>query len=770
MFMGKGHKAKCGFPVQPGQFFAFSSPVRRRLARVAWGISLALGGFGVAGCAKPKIDNVLIITLDTTRADHLGAYGFTLARTPNIDRLAREGVRFSDAISAAPITLPSHSTIFTGLLPPAHGVRDNGSYALGDGVTTLAERFLAAGYRTQAFVSALVLNRRYNLNQGFEGYDDDLWAEDEPPLFMIRSRSAPKTAERAIQWFEGWHREETKKPFFVWVHFFDPHQPNDPSMAEQTKSPSAYDAEIAVADEGVGLLLAELQKLGALDRTLVVLTADHGESLGQHGEKTHAVFIYDATVHIPLIVRAPGLFPKGKVYSGPVRSEDIAPTVLAALKLPGGAEMQGIDLLPAVRGTVPPPDLPQYSESLTSEVGFGMAPLYGVRKGGWKWIRAPRPELYDLLKDPNELANRMPAEARRGSVLDGELEKILEASRVFESRYATGAKPNPMDKETEETLRALGYLAPRGERDSMSGIDPKDGMVLYQKVEDARHLAQNNRWPEAEKLLREILAVTPRNVTCWNILALARLRQKDALGGRDAYRHSLAISPDQARVYSMLGTIAMVLGDLEEAEKEFHRALAISPGFVEALSNLGMIAALRGDPSKAQEWNEKALALDPTFPRAYRRLADLAYEREEWDRALANYRKVIEIAPSDFASLVQAGNSARRLGQPVAAEGYFQRAAKLRPDSWVPGYNLACLKATGGDAPGALAELERLVAPGGADFHRTDLLDQDVDLAAVRALPGFSGLRRRAAEAERRIDADGQSGIDDSAELTSGLP
>lgn len=758
-----GHKGKCGHWVEPGHLLR---AYIQGLIRAAGVLAFGFLGLVLAGCARPKIENVLIITLDTTRADHLGAYGFALARTPNIDRLAKEGVLFSDAVSAAPITMPSHSTIFTGLLPPSHGVRDNGSYALGDGATTLAERFLAAGYRTQAFVSALVLNRRYNLNQGFQGYDDDLWAEDEPQLFMIRSRSAPKTAERAVRWFEGWNREKEKKPFFVWVHFFDPHQPNDPALAEQAKSPSAYDAEISVADQGVGMLLDELKKVGALDKTLVVLTADHGESLGEHGEKTHAIFIYDATVRVPLIVRAPGAVPAGKVYAGPVRSEDIAPTVLSALQLPGGAEMQGFDLLPAVRGEVPPPDLPQYSESLTSEVGFGMAPLYGIRRAGWKWIRAPRPELYDLKGDAKELVNRMPEQARRGAALDGELQKILDDSR----RHAIAAKQNPMDKETEETLRALGYLAPAGEKEGMGGIDPKDGMPLYQKLEDARHLAQNNRWPEAEKSLREILAITPRNVTCWNILALARLRQRDAEGGRDAYRHSLAISPDQARVYSMLGTIAMLQGDLEGAKKEFDRALAISPGFVEAMSNLGLIAALEGDRAKAQALNEKALALDPSFPRAYRRLADLAYEKGEWGRALANYKKVIKVASSDFASLVQAGNSARRLSQPAEAEKFFRKAGKLRPDSWVPGYNLACLKATRGDAPAALAELEKLAAPGGPGFHRLDLLDRDADLVAVRPLPGYPALRQKVLAAEREFAKGLHEDKEEAVELTSSLP
>ncbi|MGH7488170.1 MAG: sulfatase, partial [bacterium] len=217
--------------------------------------------------------NVLLVTLDTTRADHLGCYGFPLARTPRLDALAKEGVRCSNDISAAPITLPSHSTILTGLYPPAHGVRDNGSYALGDDAVTLAERLKRAGYRTQAIVSALVLNRRYNLVQGFEGYDDDLWSEDEPKLFMIRSRPGEKTAARAASWLSGWAkaaRPESRRPFFLWMHLFDAHQPYRVTAAERVLFPSAYDAEIGVLDRSVGRVLDELKELDVLDDTLVI--------------------------------------------------------------------------------------------------------------------------------------------------------------------------------------------------------------------------------------------------------------------------------------------------------------------------------------------------------------------------------------------------------------------------------------------------------------------------------------------------------------------
>src|SRR5262249_19113815 len=285
-------------------------------------------------------------TVDTLRADRLGCYGFGLAHTPAIDGLAHEGVRCADAASSAPITLVAHSSIMTGLFPPAHGVRDNGNYALGPDAVTLAERLSAAGYRTGAFVSAAVLARRYGLDQGFDVYDDDLWAEDEPPLFMIRERPGSRTADRALAWLDQWNADGRPKPFFLWTHFFDPHQPYEPhSLDLAALAPTASDAEIPEADRAVGRILDWRRRRHPLDDTLTVFTGDHGESLGEHGEPTHGIFIYDATIHVPLIWRLPGVFPAGRTYAGPVRHVDIVPTILAVLGLDGGKGMQGVDLL-----------------------------------------------------------------------------------------------------------------------------------------------------------------------------------------------------------------------------------------------------------------------------------------------------------------------------------------------------------------------------------------------------------------------------------------
>lgn len=697
------------------------------------------------GCGRAPDTNILLITVDTLRADRLGCYGYRAARTTFIDTLAAEGVRCTNAATAAPITLPSHASILTGLYPPAHGVRDNGAYALGPGAVTMAERFHGSGYVTQAFVSALVLNRRYGLGQGFDGYDDDLWSEDAPPTFMIRDRPAPRTADRVVSWFENWDGTPDAPPFFVWVHFFDPHQPYEPSLREQLRTLTPYDAEIAAVDLAVGRILGTLEDLGALDSTLVVFTSDHGESLGEHGEKTHGIFIYDATIRVPLILRLPTLFSPGAEYHGPVRTVDIMPTVLSVLKLDPGPT-QGVDLVPSLTGDRPPVELPQYCESLLSESGFGMAPLYGVRSGGWKWIRAPRPELYNLEGDPGELVNLHDSSPDLSLSLDGALSDILESSRLV----AVESADNPIDSETEEMLQALGYLDPKADRDARAGLDPKDGIRYRNMLEDARHLAQQGRWAESEAAARALLAEMPSNTSARNVLALTLLRQ-DRLGeAREVYLESLAREPRQSRVHVMLGNIALLEGELDRAEAHYLDAIEITPSFVEATANLGVIAALRGDDDEAEAWYRQAVAVDPTFPRVYRRIGDLYWDRGQFAEALASYRKALARMPNDYLALVQAGGSARRVGDSDAAARYYRQAQEVRPDAWIPSYNLACLEAVSGDPEAALAALREAVDRG---LRSPAQMERDPDLESLRSLPAFHAIVARIRTASR-IPAD----------------
>jgi arylsulfatase A-like enzyme/tetratricopeptide (TPR) repeat protein len=672
--------------------------------------------------------NVLLLTIDTLRADRVGAYGARTARTPALDRLAAEGLRATNAVAAAPITMPSHASLLTGLFPPAHGVRDNGSAALPDEIVTLAERLRDAGYTSHAFVSAVVLNRLYGLDQGFATYDDDLWGEDAPSLFMIRERRAARTADRFLEWFARWRAEPDRRPFFAWVHFFDPHQPLEPNAEDSEGAASAYDAEVTGADRATGRVIESLRTAGLLDETIVVATADHGESLGEHGEATHAVFVYEATVRVPFIVRYPRRLPAGGSYHGAVRHVDFVPTLLGMLGLPAADGLQGTDLTAAWAGDAAAPSLPQYSESMLSELGFGMAPLFAVRKDRFKFIRAPKPELYDLVADPGELRNLYGSDPRRAVALDGEIERILRSARI------KGPQESPMTRETLEALQSLGYLAPGGERRAMRGIDPKDGIHIYARLEEARDAARRRKWPEAESLVRSILAELPDHVAARNVLGLTLVRQRRYEEARQAYLESLASEPDQFRVHAMLGSLSLIERQLDDAKRSFDEALRRNPRFVEAMLNLGLIASLGGDQQAAEQWYKRAESADPGLPATARRFGDLYFEQGRYREALTYYDRALELSPQHFQAMVQAGNSARRLGDAARAADSFERAARLRPDSWIPWYNLACLRATGGDLDGALAALGESLNRGLRD---ADLLYTDQDLAALRADPRF---------------------------------
>jgi choline-sulfatase len=686
--------------------------------------------------------NVLLVTIDTLRADRLGCYGFGLARTANLDRLAREGVRCANDATVAPITLPAHTSILTGLYPPAHGIRDNGAYAVSDSVVTLAERLKAAGYETQAFVSAAVLDRRYNLGQGFDGYDDDLTSENEPQLFMIRDRPAPRTASRVVRWLTAWG-SRPHRPFFLWVHFFDPHQPYEPHTRQAPLSATPYDAEITTADEGVGTLREKLTALGQLDNTLLVVTADHGESLGEHEEKTHALFIYDATIHVPLLWRYPAALPAGKVYDAPVSAVDITPTILSALDLPGDKAVQGLSLWQALRGKAAAPHRPQYCESLLAQVGFGMAPLFGLRADGFKLIRAPRPELYDLANDPRELTNLLaaiptppPAAAQRSQAMGAALDELLADS----ARRAPPQGPSILDRESQEMLMALGYLAPSGERAAVAGMDPKDGIKLYNSLEEARHHAQRNDWAGSKVRLEALIDESPRNTSALNILALAEAHLGDDKAAERTYEASLAIDPKQFRVQGLLGQMALMRGDLDLAASRYKQALALTPGFSEAMGYLSYIAERQGKAAEAKEWLVRAEAADPAFARIYRRLGDLDFLRGDYRGALLHYQRLLAGLPEHFVGLMQASLSAHHLHDEVSANAYLDKAERARPDSWLPHFNRACYRVEAKDPEGALAALTQAAANGLNDVAQ---LDDNDTFAALRHLPAFLALRQQ---------------------------
>jgi choline-sulfatase len=530
------------------------------------------------------------VTIDTLRADRLGAYGDTAARTPNLDRLARESVVFEKAYSPAPITLPAHASLMTGLLPPAHGVRGNGTFALGEGPRTLAEALAAKGWQTAAFVGAFPLARRFGLARGFAHYDDTM--PRAPGIhFEFAERRAPEVVAAARAWLAA-----HPGPTFLWVHVFDPHAPYDPPAP--FAGGDGYRGEIAAVDAALGPLLADWEARGP---ALTVVTADHGEAFGEHGEESHSLFVYDTTLHVPLLVRGPGLAPRRA--PGPVSLADVGATVLAAV---GAEGLPGRDLLKDGAAE------PLYAETLAPRLEFGWSDLRSLRDGRLKYVRAPRAELYDVEADPGETRDLAPTRVADANRLEGALQALL--ARTGERSGSRAADP-----EAAERLRALGYVqGPGGEG---SGADPKD------KVEVARRIARAaGPFPDqaaAARVYGEIAALDPGNPLVEMRLADALLRSGRAAESLAPFRRVVAGKPRSADPYVGLATALAELGRLPEAERVLSDALGVEPASGQVHFNLGEIARARGDLAAARDAYGKA-ARDPAVrERAQARLATL---------------------------------------------------------------------------------------------------------------------------------------------------
>jgi arylsulfatase A-like enzyme len=435
------------------------------ILRATFTVWLLAAGVTAAACrmALAMPHGVVLITLDTTRADYLGVYGSTHAATPNINSLATRAVVFEQAMTVAPLTLPAHSSLFTGLLPPRHGVRDNAD-ALARHHVTLADLLRRRGFQTAAFVSSAILMADRGLASGFETYDDR--RASSRAIAGGLQRPANETVDAALTWLEGRH----DKPFFLWVHLYDPHAPYDPPEPFRTAyRDNPYAGEIAFADAEVGRLTVFLEARGLLDHTAVILTADHGESLHEHGEAAHGIFLYQSVVHVPLIVRAPGL--TAQRVAAVTRMVDVMPTILDLVGVDGPAtNLDGISLIATMRGTASP-DLDAYAES-QYPLEFGWSPLRSLRNGRFKLIAAPRPELYDVESDPAELHDLFRTRPALGRAM---------ARRLVEMEHAAtgthGASDSSPAPEVAQRLAALGYVAPGPAAASTargSLPDPKD--------------------------------------------------------------------------------------------------------------------------------------------------------------------------------------------------------------------------------------------------------------------------------------------------------
>lgn len=675
--------------------------------------------------------NVLLVTIDTLRADHLGCYGNAGAHTPVLDALASRGVRFGTAIAHAPITGPSHASILTGLTPLRHGVRNNSDYVLPKTVPTLPETLAHAGYRTAAFVSGFPLEKRFGYNRGFETYDDAFPHGNDPRRAPYVERPADQTTSRAVRWLDG--RAGDGAPWFLWVHYYDPHSPYEPPPEYAARfATHPYDGEIAFVDAQLGVLLARIETLGLASRTVVLVTADHGESLGEHGEATHGIFVYDATLKVPWIIAGPGV-PAGRTTSVVGRGIDIAPTLLDYTRQPIAKAIEGRSMRPAIEGR-PMSDEPAYAESLFASLHLRWAPLYAWRTSRWKLIDAPRPELFDVQDDPRELRDRATEEGAR-----------VEAFRRPLRAALTTQTPDAVmtvDAEAAERLRALGYIGggtPWSPGMASSRRDPKDALPLVSHLERGMEMARIDP-AAAVRELTAVLQEAPEAV-------LPRRYRAVALGVLGRYEEAIADMRAIEKVGALTAEDLVVLGDslrlagrTAEALVALDKASALQPQLIPPWLTRADALIKGGKTAEAAEAYQKVLAISPEHSEALRGLGDLALIRGDLQAAAGFFGRVLATAPNDAGAMVKLGVVRMRTGQRDDAVALFRKVIDADQKNGEALLYMAGAMAASGRNADAVPYFERALATGmrtpmvltGLGMTRLELGDEAGALAALR--------------------------------------
>jgi choline-sulfatase len=656
--------------------------------------------------------NVVVVTLDTTRADHIGAYGARGIETPAVDRLAKEGVLFEQAESVTPLTLPAHSSIFTGKFPPEHGVRDNGGFFLGPEQVTLAEVLRERGYRTGAFIAAFVLDSKWGLNQGFETYFDDfdIAKAREVSLSAIQ-RPGNEVVDKALPWIE----QVKNQRFFAWIHLYDPHTPYRPPEPFQTRYKNhPYNGEIAFADSQVGRVVQLLHSLGLYERTIFIVLGDHGESLGDHGESTHGFFIYESVNHVPFLVRAPFSLTQGRRVADPVREVDVMPTILDLLGVEPPRGISGVSLVPLMTGARRELGLEAYSETMYPLHHYGWSDLRALRSGRYKVIDAPRPELYDIEKDPKETTNLFGQRRTLGEGMVTELRRMEAGFRKTVAALPAG----DVDPEARARLAALGYVGtfvasasdPRTDR-----ADPKDKIGLFNKLGKALSLANDREKGEEEPfdqilaLLDEVLREDPNVIDAWFMLGTQHLRHGKFTKAVEYFKKTLALKPNYDVAVINLAEAYRNLGDDDAALAGLEHYLTIDPKDPFARYQIGEIWLDRQDLGRAEQMFREALRIDPRVASAKNALGVVALKRGD----TATAERLIREAIADKADVRLAHYNlalvAEQRGDIVAAEREYVEELKQHPDSFKAAFNLSRLYERVGDREGQIGALRQSI-------------------------------------------------------------
>ncbi|MGH9367068.1 MAG: sulfatase-like hydrolase/transferase, partial [Thermoanaerobaculia bacterium] len=522
------------------------------------------------GPGRWKGFNVLLITIDTLRADRLGCYGFAEIRTPRIDSLAEDGALFERCVSSTPLTLPSHTTIFSGTYPLRHGVRDNGGFVVPAELPMLAPLFLDRRYRTAAVVGAFVLDSRWGLGRGFEEYHDDFDVHKEDIVsFGDIQRPANEVADAALRWLEGQSR---KSPFFLWVQFFDPLEPYEPPSPFREQYPGRpYVGEIAFVDSQVGRLLDALSRRGLRDRTVVVLAGDHGESLGEHEEQGHGFLAYQTTLRVPLILSLPGSVPRGARRPEPVSLADIMPTIAEATALPVPSSVQGRSLLPLLAGGAGWGEVPVYAETYYPRLHFGWGELRSIQGRRYKIIESSAPELYDLEHDPTEEVNL----ARIHRPLYEEQRRRFAAFVDRWSQNPLAAHYRQDDPETVAKLASLGYIGARSGAELGSAATlaaPREKIGIFNRLNEARERTSASDFPGAERILKGILKADAGVIDAWSALGNLYLRQGLFAAAVGPLSEAVERKPTDATMVLSLATALIGDGKSGDADRTLRRS------------------------------------------------------------------------------------------------------------------------------------------------------------------------------------------------------
>jgi len=531
--------------------------------------------------------NLVLVTFDTTRRDTVGAFGGPSDLTPNLDALAEIGVRFARAVAPSPLTLPSHSTLLTGLDPPQHGVRTNGTAVLSRDVTTLAEVLKGQGFATGAVVGSRVLDRRFGLDQGFEHYGDAMLAE-RIGEYGYPERPADAVTDEALDWLSGLTPDQ---PFFMWVHYYDPHAPylppNEFRGADQFGN---YLGEIAFADREMGRLLEAVRARS--QRVVVAAVGDHGEALGDHGERTHGIFVYSPTIEVPLVI-AGHRVPKGRMIDGPVAIKRLPSTLTILLGIDQDGSLPGPGL--PLSDDVVQGREPILSEAVMPSAVYGWSPLYGVTSGRWRYIDAPKPELYDLVTDPGERTNVVRVKSTETARLKAELDELL-------SRPGPNATGSPdLDPKTRAALSSLGYLEGASVR-ADDGIDPKDGIELLDAFDQAKAMIAVGEATQASAILASLVEKNPSNLPFLNRLAEAQLAEGNGDEAVATLGRALELAPRSVFVNGALADTLRRLNRTEDARSAYRSTLDIDPRWAPAWFGLGARVVWSGLPRADTRW------------------------------------------------------------------------------------------------------------------------------------------------------------------------